>query len=264
MKSIRCRNLTLRTLGLIAFFCCVHAQQKPYAPPELFDVLPSALEMHAIAIGDRIRVAGKERTMFTGVVQNDRGERTSAQITVQLPRLVRLEGLRPNAPPLIFDGKSPAHPATRLEEQLLEILSSDTTEGMLAAIKDGAAAELVGRRVLASKDDTTELRYDIFEVSGPLRSIAPVRDRLKRYFFDSETGLLAKTQYLDEGFSPPLDVDISFSDWKRQNGSAYPQKIDRRENGHLVFSLILTSIVALPRQDLTSFAQSPQTGLQEE
>ncbi|HET9217609.1 MAG TPA: hypothetical protein VFR18_11555, partial [Terriglobia bacterium] len=149
-------------------------------------------------------------------------------------------------------------------EQLVELFSSDTAEAMLAGVKEGAAIELLGRRVLAGRDQPTEIRYDIFEVSAPVRSSASGRERLKRYFYDSATALLTSTHYIDEAFSPRVAVEISFSDWKQQNGSAYPYRIDRKENGHSVFSLTLSSIVALPRQDSTTFAQSPLRGSQEE
>jgi hypothetical protein len=104
-------------------------------------------------------------------------------------------------------------------------------------------------------------RHDVFEVVVPVRSSLTTPERLKRYFFDSETGLLAKTQYLDETFSPPVNIETLFSDWRSEAGSAYPGRIERRENGYPAFSLTLSSIVALPRLDPTSFVQA---GPQEE
>jgi hypothetical protein len=241
------------------------AQQRPfYSPRDLLTVLPSALDVHASAIGNRIRLPGKERTVFAGSLVTERGERTPIRIMVQLPNLVRLEGLRPDATPAVFDGTNPLVANSRLEEQLLEIFSSDTAEGMLVSIKDGAAATLIGRRVLDAMNGTqreTVHRYDIFEVVAPVWSNPTSPDRLKRYFFDSETGLLAKTQYLDETFSPPLNIEISFSDWRKEAGSAYPGRIERKENAYPAFSLTLSSIVAMPRLDPTSFVQP---GLQEE
>ena len=264
MESCSTAHRVLGLLVIAALSLELYAQQKPYVPPELFDVLPSALEVHASAVGDRLRVPGKEQTVYTGFLESNPGSRIPVRIALQIPGLIRLEGLRPNAGSIIFDGKTPVYTASRIEEWLLEIFSADTTEGMLTGINKGAAVDLVGRRVLAARDGPIEVRYDIFEVSGPLRFRESGRERLKRYFFDSITGLLVKTQYVDDGFSPPVVVEVLFSDWRQQHGSAYPQRIDRRENGHLVFSLTLNSIVALPRQDLTSFVQSPQAGLQEE
>jgi hypothetical protein len=262
---MRSRTVTLLTLiAWVSLFPTLHAQQQPYvAPRDLLNVLPSPLEIHALAVGDRIRRPGKERTLFTGILHNERGERAPVTIAVQLPNLVRLEGLRTDGSSVVFDGKNPFFPNSRLEEQLVELFSSDTAEGMLSGVKEGAAIELLGRRVLVGRDQP-EIRYDIFEVSGPLRSSASGRERLKSYFFDSETALLASARYLDEAFSPPVVVEISFSDWKQHSGSAYPQRIDRKEDGHPVFSLTLSSIVAMPRQDPTTFAQFTLKGSLEE
>ena len=250
---------------VIAFSLPILAAQQrpPYSHRDLLAVLPSALDVHATAIGNRIRVPGKERTVFSGSLLTERGEHTPLRIVVQLPNMVRLEGLRPNTP-VIFDGTNPVPANSRIEEQLLEIFSSDTAEGMLVSIRDGAAATLVGRRVLEALENPpreTVQRHDVFEVVVPVRSSPTTTERLKRYFFDSETGLLAKTQYLDETFSPPVNIETLFSDWRSEAGSAYPGRIERRENGYPAFSLTLSSIVALPRLDPTSFVQA---GPQEE
>jgi hypothetical protein len=239
------------------------AQQRPsHSPRGLLTVLPSALDVHAAAIGNRIQVPGKERTVFSVSLVRETSEHIPLRIIVQLPNLVRLEGLRPNAAPVVFDGTNPVVANSRIEENLLEIFSSDTAEGMLVSIKDGAAATLVGRRVLEAVHSTTPPetvhRYDIFEVVGPVWSNPGSLERLKRYFFDSETGLLAKTRYLDESFSPPLNIEISFSDWRQESGSAYPGRIERKENGYPAFSLTLSSIVALPRLDPASFVHAEQ------
>jgi hypothetical protein len=239
-------------------------QRTTYSPRELLNVLPSALDVHAVAIGNRIRVPGKERTLFTGVLLTERGEGTPLRIAVQLPNLVGLEGLRPNAP-VVFDGTNPVLANSRIEEQLLEIFSSDTAEAMLVSIKNGAAATLVGRRVLEAVNSAPPQeaahRYDIFEVVSPVWSNATNPDRLKRYFFDSETGLLARTEYIDETFSPPVNIEISFSDWRREAGSAYTGRIECKENGYPAFSITISSIVPLPRVDPTSLLHA---GLQEE
>jgi hypothetical protein len=181
---------------------------------------------------------------------------SAIRLILQLPGLLRLEGLSPGGPPLTFDGETRLHRNSRTEESLLETFTSDTAEGMLASIKDGAAVQLIARRVgpdPSKRQSEPSPLYDIFEVSGPVRSSATVLERLKRYFFDSETGLLASTQYLDETFSPPMAVEVRFSDWRRVDGSAYPGHVERLENGHAVFSLTVTTIAASPRQDPANF-----------
>lgn len=238
----------------------VHAQQRGNAaakPPELLRNVPSALQAHSTALGDRVLVEGKEKTVLDGKFSDENGKESAVRLTLQFPDLVRLEGpTKDGPPPLTFDGKTRLPRATHIEEALLETLTSDTAEGMMASIQEGAAVELVARRVMpeASRHRNEMLPVcDIFEVSGPVRSSATTVERLKRYFFDSETGLLVSTQYFDEAFSPPMGVETRFSDWRRFDGSAYPGRIERLENGRTVFSFDVKAITASPKQDPASF-----------
>jgi len=236
-----------------------HARQRTNveaASPHLLRNLPTALNPHTAALGDRVLVPGKEKTVLTGQFVDETGKSSAVRLTLQLPGLVRLEGLTPDGPPLTFDGETRSLRNSHREEAILETFTSDTAEGMLSAIKEGAAVQLIARRVgpgTSKRQDNASPPYDIYEVSAPIRSSATGLERLKRYFFDSETGLLASTQYLDETFSPPMGVETRFSNWRSGDGSAYPERIERLENGHQVFSLIVTTIAASPRQDPASF-----------
>jgi hypothetical protein len=225
------------------------------ASSDLFRNLPSALHSHTAALGDRVLVSGKERTVLNGRIIDEKGKSSSVQLTLQLPGLMRLEGLTPDGQPLVFDGETRSHRNTRTEEALLETFTADTAEGMLASIKEGAAVQLIARRVSGPSRRQSEASrtHDIFEVSGQVRSSATAIERLKRYFFDSETGLLASTQYLDETFSPPIVVETRFSEWRRVDDSAYPGHVERLENGHTIFSLTVNAIAASPRQNPASF-----------
>jgi hypothetical protein len=216
----------------------VLAQEKKQ---DLLTRLPSALNQHAQALGDRVLAPGKERTVFTGQFVDEKGKTSTVRLTLQLPGLVLLEGHNPGGPPLKFDGQTRAFRSSRLEEELLETFTSDTPEGMLTSIKEGAAVHLLGRHVLP-------LEQDVFEVTGPVRSSATGLIRLKRYSFDSDTGLLASTAYADETYSPPMKIETRFSNWRQLEGSAYPGRIERLENGHTAFTLTINTITASPKQ----------------
>jgi hypothetical protein len=233
----------------------------------LLGFLPSAAAAHAEALGNRVLRAGKERTVLTGRLVDDRGEAIPMRVMLQLPRTAGLEGVRPNTAGIVFDGRNPVHSISRVEEQLLETFSSDTAEAMLAFVKEEAAVQLLGRGVKetpGNSQDASPRFYDVFEVATDASSSPAGIARLKRYSFDSFTGLLASTQYLDEALSPPLQVEIRFSDWQGIEGSAYPGRIDRLENGRLAFSWITTRIQALPRQDSNHFEFPRETGQKEE
>jgi hypothetical protein len=219
-------------------------------PPDLFTNLPSALHHQTHALGNRVLVAGKEKTTFEGQFMDDKGKNLSLRLTLQLPRAVRLEGLTKDGPPLVFDGSTGFAGASHLEEALLETFSSDTAEGMMASLQDGAAVQLVARRVQPESSGSrgeAAAACDVYEVSGSVRSTATAVERLKRYCFDSETGLLVSTRYADEMYSPPMSVEVRFSGWHHVDGSAYPGRIERLENGQPTFSLDMKSINAGPR-----------------
>lgn len=221
-----------------------YAQQRRAAVPgseNLLRNLPGPLDSHAAALGDRVRTPGKEKTVLSGQFLDENGKRLPVRMTLQLPGLLRIEGLKPDS---------------RTEQALLETFTLDTAEGMLAAIKDGAAVHIIGRRVgpdPSKRQEANTAAHDVYEVSGPVRVGTAERDRLKRYYFDSETGLLTSTHYVDESVSPPMTVETRFSEWRRIEGSAYPGRIERFENGHPAFSLSVNTIAASPRQDPASF-----------
>ena len=230
---------------------------------EAFHALPSSLDRHSAALGDRLRKPGKERTTLTGTLVGESGIPIPLRVILQWPGLVRLEGLRPNSVPVTFDGRASVLTHSRVEEQLLEIFSSDSADGMIVAAQGGAAIQLLGRRVAdATLHNRNGQRQDIFEVSSLLQWSPREQERLKRYYFDSDSGLLTKTQYLDETFSPPVLVETAFTEWSSVEGSFYPTRVERHENGRLAFSFVVTSIVAAPRLSPTTFATHPN-GTQE-
>jgi len=241
----------------------VRAQEaKRSAPEEMLNLSPGGLDRHAISLGSRMLDTGKERSVLTGYLTAGTGERVGLQVILQLPSMVRIENLRSDRSAVIFDGKTGVYPNSPMEEELLEIFSSDTAEGLLASVKLGAAVHLLGRRVRSTPDGkgTEDSKsFDVYEVSGPIGSSARSVERLKRYSFDSETGLLSQTQYLDDTFAPPLEVVTEFSDWRTQDGSAYPTQIRRLENGRTAFSFAVGSIAALPRLDPMNFGASALT-----
>src|SRR5262245_6278443 len=76
----------------------IHGRQdRADAQPGVLEVLPSALTPHAEALGKRVLAPGKERTTFSGELITEQGELRRMRVTLQLPSLVRIEGLRPDA-----------------------------------------------------------------------------------------------------------------------------------------------------------------------
>jgi hypothetical protein len=168
--------------------------------------------------------------------------------------MVRVEGLQEK--PVSFDGDWTHGVSSRLEESLLETFVMDTPEGMVYAARSGGSVRLLGRGFGPDPRRTPNYqgpRYDIFEVIAPLRFASDRPLRVKRYYFDSVTGLPESTRYMDSTGSPAVTVETRFSGWRQLDGSSYPGRIERYENGRAVFSFIVTGASGRARQAAANF-----------
>ena len=77
--------------------------------------------------------------------------------------------------------------------------------------------------------------------------------RSKTYYLYTSTGLLESTRYKDKTVNPPVAVRTRFSIWGTIDGSAYPARIDRYEDGELEFTFIAEEITAEPSTDVEDF-----------
>jgi len=208
---------------------------------------PAAVHKQAATLGDKLHNPAKEKTTLTGQVVDSQGRSSAAKITLQ-PGFVRIEGIGSGGAPLSFDGRKPPRTNTREDEAILETFVMDTAEGMLDSLQDGAAASIQGLNVV---EKATGRFYDIVEVVGPVRSSFDAPLRYKLYFFDSKTGLLARTQYSNG--SQNSNVEVRFSDWRVVDGSSYPGRIERLENGIPSFSFFTNEVVEAPRGEAAEF-----------
>src|SRR5262249_41959300 len=148
------------------------------------------------------------------------GKRSVAQVIVQFPGLVRLEGFKPGVT-LSFDGERTSGVVSALDESFIETFLMDLPEGMLASSQESSTLRLMGRgfgpdpRVVRNYKGS---RYDIYELTGPVfwRTDHPVRTRL--YYFDSQTGLLQSTRYYDRNNK----IETRLTNWRTLESSAYP------------------------------------------
>jgi hypothetical protein len=220
----------------------------------LFIALPNVVRPQVVALGDRVRVPGKEKIILSGQYVDASGNHP-AQATYQLPGLVRLDGFKA-AGTLAFDGDRSYGAATPTDDAFLETFLMDTAEGMLASTTRGAALRLVGREFRPNPKRFPKYvgpRYDIYELAAPIRSRQDRLVRLKRFYFDSKTGWLVRTRYRDRTKRPFVTVETRFAGWSVVDGSAYPGRIDRYENGQPVFSFVVGNISAGPSIEPASF-----------
>jgi hypothetical protein len=217
--------------------------------------LSSELLFQLRAVGARLQVPGKEETVLTGQLIEAGGNPKAVVVTQQISGMVRIDGVKDKVP-ITFDGDLSRGGGDRRDESLLETFVMDTIEGMVYSIRSGGAVRLLGRgfgpdpRVVP---DYTGPRYDIYEVTAPVRSRQDRQLRLKRYYFDSASALLVSTQYTDPTFSSGISVETRFSEWRQVNGSSYPGRVDRYENGQIQFSFLVTDASSRPRQAAVNF-----------
>jgi hypothetical protein len=207
------------------------------------------------ALGDRMRTPGKEETLLTGQFTDASGKSKAIQVIHQISGMVRIEGVRENRP-LAFDGDLSRGAVDRSDESLLETFVMDTVEGMAYSLRSGGAMQLLGRRFGPDARTVRDYKgpwFDIYEVTAPTRSRQDRQLRMKRYYFDSDTRLLISTRYTDPAVSPSQTVETRFSNWQQLDGSVYPGRIERYENGQLAFSIVVTTASGRPRHDSTNF-----------
>ncbi len=221
----------------------------------LFVGMPSVLMSQIAALGDRVRRPGKEKIILIGQYADALGNH-SAQVTYQTPGLVRIDGFKPGAASITFDGERSYGSASATDDAFLETFVMDTAEGMLASTKRGAGVRLLGRQFQPQPGKFPSYagpRYDIYELVAPVHSRRDQLVRLKRYYFDSRTGWLLRTRYRDRTTSRSVTVETRFSGWRTIDGSAYPGRIDRFENGQPIFSFVVSNISAGPRVEPAAF-----------
>ena len=198
--------------------------------------LPSTLLRHVKALGNRAVQQEKEETELVGIFTDDQGRVLQARVVSRLSGEVLLEGFK-DKKTVRFDGLNSAGEIDRVDEALLETFAIDTVEGMFVSLKTGGALQILGMGFgPASSANSSGLRYDIYDVTIPTRTRRDLALRTRRYFFDSETGILVRTRYVDPTVGAGLQVETRFSQWRTVDGSLYPGLIERFEDGRLLFS----------------------------
>lgn len=229
----------------------------PSGGARFFDRVPSAFLPMVDALGNRARGNGKHHIAYEGEFFNAlTGARSPAQVAFQVPGLLKLSGFKQGRAAVSFDGERLAGALGRDDEALVETFLADSTEGAVAALASGAAVQFLGGRFAPDPRKTpnyTGPRYDIYEVTGTVASRSDNLVRIKRYYFDSDTGLLQSTRYFDTTVSPSVRVETRFSGWRNVDGASYPGRIERYEDGRLIFSFTTAAVSAGPPEDPRKF-----------
>jgi hypothetical protein len=217
--------------------------------------IPGLAGKHLMALGKRMTSVGREKTTSTGQLFDKNGKAASARVIQDVFGLVRLEGFRDKDEVLSFDGKNAKSSsdgkkirddaAQKADEDLLEVFVMDTVEGMMQSMRNGAAVRFLGSRFRPDPQVAPDYKgpsYDIYEVTIPVRCRRDRLVRTKRYYFDSNTGLLLSTRYFDRSDKMPVRIETRYSTWGDIDGSKYPARIEHYVDGKLQFDFITENI----------------------
>jgi hypothetical protein len=206
--------------------------------------LPSPTRKYVAGFGKRLQTPGYERTVLDGTYTDNNGT-VAATLTWQLPRNLQFKrsGSGPSLTYSATNGLLNSASVSAGDVKILESLLDDTAEAFFYGFGANRAYRLLGQRFRSDDGTTPNFHgpwYDVYEVTGPVNAQPTVPPRWKCYYFNSDTGLLAMTQYADDA---GRQVTTRFSNWTSVNGESYPQQIVRFENGTPVFTFNVTSAV---------------------
>jgi hypothetical protein len=227
--------------------------------------IPGLASKHLMALGKRMHSIGKEKTTYAGQLFDKDGNSVSARVVHDLYGLVQLEGFGNKGESISYDGvttrvsvkgNKDKDAVTQKEEDLLEVFVTDTVEGMMDSLRNDAAVRFLGNgfgpdpRV---EPDYKGPRYDIYEVTIPVRCRKDQVVRTKRYYFDNKSGLLLSTRYYDRSGKTPIKLETRYSAWGDIDGSKYPARIEHYVDGKLQFDFIAESIRGDASGDKSAF-----------
>jgi len=210
--------------------------------------IPGPVRGYLAAFGDRVQKPGKGRTILRGTYSAVNGS-GQAQLTWQVPGNIRFDRSDHPSQSLIFSqatGLASSSGFGQADSDILESLMDDAAESFFYSFQRPVAHRFLGAGFRA--DDGS--RNDIYESVGPVRAQPGKPARLKHYYFDSQTKLLAKTHYLVS----EMDVTTDFNKWTTINGQSFPGEVVRKENGSPIFTFTVDSAAVGPSVNDNTFS----------
>lgn len=205
--------------------------------------------------GDRLERAGQERVILGGTLSvTGQGAASHISVTRELSDRMHVEeGISSQRRSLHFDGgqmSKVGSTADAADESLLETLINDSAEHFFAGQFQGLGTRFLGFRFRL--DDGTDASYsgpfyDVYQVEDRVNVGGNRRERVKLYYFNSDTRLLERVRYEVERGGVPVAVEVVFSEWQRVQGQMVPRLVTRAEGGATVFTLRVETVGFVPR-----------------
>jgi hypothetical protein len=239
--------------SITAQFVCFAQPSAGQSPPSTYVTgasVPVPVLGFLSAFGDRISKPGRERTVLTGTVTDKFGT-GPAQLTWEAPGKIRFDRANQPGTPLTFSDQSGLTGTAQFspaDADMLESLLDDASENFFYQFIGGGAFRLLGLRFRADNGKAGGYSgpwFDVYTLSAPVKAQPAKTVRVKQYYFDSTTKLLAKTCYASSG----RVVTTEFNKWSASGGQAVPGQIIRKEDGTAVFTFNIAGATFGPAQN---------------
>lgn len=211
--------------------------------------LSPKLVWHLKAMGDRLEKPGRERLSVTGTLTRVNDSQTQEVVAVfEFPERLRLTLQTGHQTRMVtFDGeqvKAVGNPLDSVEQDLIETLVYGSPEHFFNTQMQGQATRFLGSRFRLDDGSTDNYEgpyYDVYKVGEQIRVATEPTERLKLYYFNSETLLLERVSYEIDRNGSTVQVEERLGGWTKEQGQQVARRIERFENGQSVFVLTVRS-----------------------
>ena len=219
--------------------------------------LSPKLVWHLNALGDRLEKQGRERLSVTGSLSRAGGsESEQIDAVLEFPERISLTTQKGNQRRVIkSDGeqaKAEGNPVDTAEQGLIETLVYGSAEHFFNTQMEGLATRFLGSRFRLDDGSTADYDgpyYDIYKVADQINTSGEQIERLKLFYFNSETLLLERVTYEIERNGSTVNVEERLGDWTKEQGQQVARRIERFENGESVFVFTVRSAGLSARAD---------------
>ena len=228
-------------------------QNRRYAPLQM---VPPAIRQVVDALGPRVQRSGNERLTLTGTLTGATGAST-LRVVREWPAATRIDetGGKGQSAVVTANRVAGRQPLDARDEELLEALDADSPEYFLDSLQSGGAVRLLGHRFLVRGRTGFGAAVDIFELTAPVRARNNKEPAVKKYMFDSMTGLLAEVSYNRNVGGRLTRIKTEYSEYVSVNGHLVPGRIRRVVDGQPVFTFVRQTAAISPALEDGTFDQ---------
>jgi hypothetical protein len=219
--------------------------------------LSPKLVWHLNALGDRLEKRGKERLSVTGRLSRAGASQTEeVDAVLEFPERISLTTQNGNQRRVLkSDGqqvKAQGNPVDEAERELIETLVYGSAEHFFNTQMEGLATRFLGSRFRLDDGSTGNYDgpyYDVYKVADQINTSGEQIERVKLYYFNSDTLLLERVTYEIDRNGSTVKVEERLGDWTKEQGQQVARRIERFENGESVFVLTLRAAGLSARAD---------------